>query len=173
MEKIKRNRAQTTQRILDAFEDVLAERGLQHVGVNRVAERAGVSKVLIYRYFGGLEGLVDHYTKRGALFPTFTPAVLAQLRPTSNSELGRVWHRQIVQIFRVFRSSQAARELLRANTIIGDPLADAASKAIDDETQRLISQLSYIESPNSRAISAISVAALTHLTLMADNRAFL
>ena len=169
MEKTKRNRAKTTQRILDAFEEVLAERGLHHVGVNRVAERAGVSKVLIYRYFGGLEGLVEHYTKQGTLFPTFTPAVLAQLRPADNSELGRVWYRQIVQIFRQFRTSQAARELLKSNTISNDSLADAASKALDDETLRLITQLSYIESPHSKAISAIAVAAMSYMTLMADN----
>jgi AcrR family transcriptional regulator len=169
MEKTKRNRAKTTQRILDAFEEVLAEKGLQHVGVNRVAERAGVSKVLIYRYFGGLEGLVEHYTKRGTLFPIFTPAMLAQLRPTDNSELGKVWHRQIVQIFRQFRASQAARELLKANTISNDSLADAASKALDDETLRLITQLSYVDTPQSKAISVIAIAAMSYMTLMADN----
>lgn len=169
MEKTKRNRAKTTQRILDAFEEVLAEKGLQHVGVNRVAERAGVSKVLIYRYFGGLEGLVEHYTKRGTLFPTFTPAILAQLRPASDSELGRVWHRQLIQIFRQFRNSKAGRELLKANTISNDPLAEAASKAIDEETQRLINELSYVGGADIQAISAITISALSYMTLLADN----
>ncbi|MBO0933448.1 TetR/AcrR family transcriptional regulator [Fibrella aquatilis] len=169
MEKTKRNRAKTTQRILDAFEEVLAERGLQHVGVNRVAERAGVSKVLIYRYFGGLEGLVDHYTKRGTLFPTFTPAVLAQLRPVNDTDLGRVWYRQLTQIFRQFRTSQAARELLKANIISNDSLAEAASKAIDEETQRLIGQLSYVGGADVQAVSAVTIAAMSYMTLLADN----
>ncbi|RYF74795.1 MAG: TetR/AcrR family transcriptional regulator, partial [Cytophagaceae bacterium] len=99
MEKVRRNRAKTTQRIIDAFEEVLAERGLQAVGVNRVAEQAGVSKVLIYRYFGGLEGLVSHYIRMGRLYPNFTEPVLEQLRPNNEEELSRLWYRQLTQLF--------------------------------------------------------------------------
>ena len=71
VEKVKRNRAKTTQRIVDALEEVLAERGLEGVGVNRIAEKANVSKVLIYRYFGGIEGLLDYYVKMGKAFSRF------------------------------------------------------------------------------------------------------
>jgi AcrR family transcriptional regulator len=169
MEKVRRNRAKTTQRIVEAFETVLAERGLQYVGVNRVAEQAGVSKVLIYRYFGGLDGLIEHYIKMGRLYPEFQPAVLEQLRPNSEAELGRVWHRQLTQLFRQFRSSKAARELLKANVIEEDITATAASKAQDDEIQRLVKQLSFVEGADSEALSAITIGAMSYLTLLADN----
>lgn len=169
MEKIKRNRAKTTQRIIEAFETVLAERGLQHVGVNRVAEEAGVSKVLIYRYFGGLDGLIDHYIKMGKLYPNFTPAVLEQLRPDGEAELGRVWHRQVTQLFRQFRGNKAARELLKANVIDDDPTAEAASQSQDQEIQRLVQQLSFVDGADSEAISAVTIGAMSYLTLLADN----
>ncbi|CCG98804.1 transcriptional regulator, TetR family [Fibrella aestuarina BUZ 2] len=169
MEKVKRNRAQTTQRIIDAFEVILAERGLQHVGVNRVAEQAGVSKVLIYRYFGGLNGLIDYYIKMGKIYPDFPPALLEQIRPENETELGRLWYRQVTQLFRQFRANQAARELLKANVIEHDPTAEAASQSQDQEIQRLVSQLSFVKGTDVEAVSAVVLGAMSYLTLLADN----
>ena len=37
------------------------ESGLESLGLNAVAQRAGVSKMLIYRYFGSLEDLIAQY----------------------------------------------------------------------------------------------------------------
>jgi len=54
-----RDRTRTEAAIVAAARDVLAEAGFQGFGVNAVARRAGCDKQLIYRYFGGLEGLVD------------------------------------------------------------------------------------------------------------------
>jgi AcrR family transcriptional regulator len=54
-----RDRARTEAVILAAARDVLAEAGFQGFGVNAVARRAGCDKQLIYRYFGGLDGLID------------------------------------------------------------------------------------------------------------------
>jgi AcrR family transcriptional regulator len=54
-----RDRTATSARILKAASELLAESGFQNFGVNAVARRAGCDKQLIYRYFGGLDGLVD------------------------------------------------------------------------------------------------------------------
>jgi len=147
---------------------VLAERGLQAVGVNRVAERAGVSKVLIYRYFGGLEGLVSYYIKMGRLYPDFSQSVLDQLRPSSEDELSRLWHKQLTQLFRQFRNNKASRELLKANTIANGSIADVASRAQDEEITRLIGQLSFVTDVDNEAISAVTIGAMSYLTLLAD-----
>jgi AcrR family transcriptional regulator len=54
-----RDRVRTEAAIVAAARDVLAESGFQGFGINAVARRAGCDKQLIYRYFGGLDGLVD------------------------------------------------------------------------------------------------------------------
>jgi AcrR family transcriptional regulator len=54
-----RDRAATQQRIFKAARALLAEGGFQGFGVNAVARRAGCDKQLIYRYFGGIDGLID------------------------------------------------------------------------------------------------------------------
>ncbi len=57
--KRERNKEQTQQRLIDATIELLRERGFSSIGINAVAEHAGVNKVLIYRYFGGLKGLLE------------------------------------------------------------------------------------------------------------------
>jgi len=54
-----RDRAATEQSLVDAAREVLSEVGFQGLGINAVARRAGCDKQLIYRYFGGLDGLVE------------------------------------------------------------------------------------------------------------------
>ena len=54
----KSRRTATEATILAAFEDLLASDGLEGLGVNAIAAQAGVGKPLIYRYFGGFDGLV-------------------------------------------------------------------------------------------------------------------
>jgi len=54
-----RSRDATRNRILEAVGVLLAREGFSGLGVNAVAREAGVDKVLIYRYFGGIEALLD------------------------------------------------------------------------------------------------------------------
>ncbi|MDP3899324.1 MAG: TetR/AcrR family transcriptional regulator [Mesorhizobium sp.] len=54
-----RDRAATEAALVAAARAVLAEEGFVGLGINAVARRAGCDKQLIYRYFGGLDGLVD------------------------------------------------------------------------------------------------------------------
>ncbi|MGB8816713.1 MAG: TetR/AcrR family transcriptional regulator [Rhizobiaceae bacterium] len=54
-----RDRARTRDMILAAAKHVLASDGFQGFGVNAIARQAGCDKQLIYRYFGGLDGLAE------------------------------------------------------------------------------------------------------------------
>lgn len=65
-----RNREQTTARILAAVGEVLARDGFGGVGVNAIAKHAGVDKVLIYRYFGGLPELLKAWGASGRFWPS-------------------------------------------------------------------------------------------------------
>lgn len=65
-----RDRDQTERDLVAAVGRVLARDGFRAVGVNPVAREAGVDKVLIYRYFGDLDGLVRAYAEQGDFWPT-------------------------------------------------------------------------------------------------------
>jgi AcrR family transcriptional regulator len=65
-----RNREATRQRLIDAVGQLLAENGFTALGVNAVARQAGVDKVLIYRYFGGMPGLIKAFGQEGDFWPS-------------------------------------------------------------------------------------------------------
>lgn len=64
-----RNRDETSARLLAAVGEVLARDGFAALGVNAVAKQAGVDKVLIYRYFGGLPELIQAWGESGRFWP--------------------------------------------------------------------------------------------------------
>lgn len=68
--KDKRDRKATEASIVNAFERVLVRDGIQGLGVNAVAQEAGVNKVLIYRYFGDFQGLARHWATKSSFWPT-------------------------------------------------------------------------------------------------------
>ena len=49
---------------------VLARDGFSAVGINAIAREAGVDKVLIYRYFGGLDALLRAWGASGRFWPS-------------------------------------------------------------------------------------------------------
>lgn len=55
----------TRSNLLRAVETIIARDGFESIRVNAVAREAGVDKVLIYRYFGDLSGLLAAYGEQG------------------------------------------------------------------------------------------------------------
>ena len=59
-----KDRELTEKIILEAVGSIIENDGFEKLGVNAIAQRAGVSKVLIYRYFGGIDELIAQYLLR-------------------------------------------------------------------------------------------------------------
>ena len=57
--RVRMPRAQREEQILRIAEEVFAERGFQATTMEDIAERVGVTKPLIYEYFGSKEGLLS------------------------------------------------------------------------------------------------------------------
>lgn len=58
-----RNPAAVRARVLAALSAMILRDGLSRVGVNALAREAGCDKVLIYRYFGDLEGVYQEFAE--------------------------------------------------------------------------------------------------------------
>ena len=59
-----RDRETTERRLLDTIGQMINESGFEKIGINAVANQSGVSKILIYRYFGSVEGLMAAYIRQ-------------------------------------------------------------------------------------------------------------
>ena len=72
-----RNRDATEARLIQAVGSVLAREGFAKIGVNTIAREANVDKVLIYRYFDGLSGLLTAWAQSGAFWPPVQELIAA------------------------------------------------------------------------------------------------
>lgn len=59
-----RNKERTKIKLINAVGEVILNHGYTKLGINRIADTAGVSKKLIYRYFGNVENLIEIYIKQ-------------------------------------------------------------------------------------------------------------
>jgi AcrR family transcriptional regulator len=63
-------KARTKEKLIKAVGKVLSKEGFSGLGINKVAKAAGVDKVLVYRYFGGLPQLVRAFSETVDFWPT-------------------------------------------------------------------------------------------------------
>ncbi|RZJ23716.1 MAG: TetR/AcrR family transcriptional regulator [Acinetobacter sp.] len=56
-----KNKEETMQRLVDAVGTIIKKKGYKGLGLNAIAKEADVSKILIHRYFGGVNELVEAY----------------------------------------------------------------------------------------------------------------
>ena len=64
-----RNRQQTASRIKQAAKSLLEREGFVGWGINAIARNANADKVLIYRYFNSLEGLLTEIISETVFWP--------------------------------------------------------------------------------------------------------
>jgi AcrR family transcriptional regulator len=130
-----RAREETERRLVQALEDVLREEGFAAIGVNAVAQRAGVDKVLIYRYFDGLPGLLRRYAESGSFWPTLDEILGADRAVLREPDPARLVARVLGGYARALRARPVTLELLAwecgQRTDLTAVLEDARERAME------------------------------------------
>jgi AcrR family transcriptional regulator len=166
-----RDRTQTEQRLIDAVGQEITENGFDKLGINRISNRAGVNKVLIYRYFGDLDGLVKAYYKR--TLPVIPPPTvdIQQMREASVDEFFELLYTRFTSEFRTLRANTNAKEFLKSALV--SPNWDHNPTAADTEikVQEQIDLLaSIVKEKNGRSMGAIIISGMVALTVMSQQK---
>jgi len=158
--------AATRERILKAATEVLSQDGFQGLGINAVARAAGCDKVLIYRYFGGLEGLAEAMGGQLELW-------IGQGDPAPGG-YGETLIAMLRDYVRTLRASGLVKRILAWELLETSPLTRALGRAkslaIRDWFQAVRARTGPapvgVDAP---AINAILIAASHHLALREDH----
>lgn len=160
-----RDREQTEKLILEAATKLIAEKGFTAFGVNAVAKEAGVDKVLIYRYFGDLPGLVEQLGSRLDLWLGSAETVQAPLQSYATFTTPVLLH-----YLRELRGNVLLQRLLAWELVQEDEhiqrLAKARSKAISSWFAKVSAGAPLPpKGVDAGAINALLIGAAHHLAL--------
>lgn len=162
-----RNRDETRAAILAAAQSLLADEGFSGFGINALARRSGFDKQLIYRYFGGLDGLVD------ALGESLSDWVAAHMTPVLNQTPGPTYGDLLEAVLHAYLDALRGDSLMQK--LVAWELSDASPQVrrLSDQRSRgmweLVARLRGDRQPapdlDAPALNALLIAAIQHLVL--------
>ena len=164
----KRDRERTKGKILKAVGEVIEQFGTEKVGVNLIARTAGVNKVLIYRYFDSVDGLMEQYVKSGEYASTAGDDYIDNIEPINPVDRGKAMTDLMLTFLKDLRDRKATRDLLRWEIGTGKSML---SDTRNDVANRLLMKIGDL--PNfgdTRALMAFLTAGIYYMTIAADFR---
>lgn len=156
---------QTEKNIIDAVSSIIVNEGFSKLGINRIAKVAGCDKVLIYRYFGGLEGLIGQWAKQNDYY-SFAINMFKD-KINSSDDIRSVAKEVLLQQLRFLRESRMMQELilweLSGNTTF-DYIRDSREKN-GHEIQKLIEHRLGLTNSDAKYYVTILMVAINYLVL--------
>lgn len=101
------------KQLLEAVSTIIAEEGFSKIGINRIARTAGCDKVLIYRYFGGLDGLITAWAKKHDFYMQAFDAFAHKIETIGKVDLRELTKEILLSQLRFTRGDKMHQELLR------------------------------------------------------------
>ncbi len=160
-----KDRELTEKRILEAVGKIIENEGFEGIGVNAIAQRAGISKMLIYRYFGGINELITQYLIQKDYWSNTDVDII---NPSDIAgSLKRLFREQIIQLrsditlkrlhrWELFTENENIRRLRERREHNGCNLV------------KIISQLTGVQNTEVASLASIISASISYLVLMEE-----
>ncbi|QNL47758.1 TetR/AcrR family transcriptional regulator [Olivibacter sp. SDN3] len=166
-----RDKERTKLKLLHAVGEIIRTEGYQGLGVNKIAHQAGVNKKLIYRYFDGVDNLIEKYVREKDYWVSFVDN--AQIAETSRDDFGQVGLPELLkEQFDFFLSAEELQNIVLWEISENSNLM----REVAEVREHLGSELFKITDPlfsgsevDLRSIVALQVAGIYYLVLHAKH----
>ncbi|MDR2962601.1 MAG: TetR/AcrR family transcriptional regulator [Bacteroidales bacterium] len=163
--KPEKDRAATEQRLLDSVGTMIAAQGFERIGVNAVAAQSGVSKILIYRYFGSVDGLLAAYIRKHDFWINFEREV--PHKENLADFLKAIFRRQA----ELLHSNPALKRLYRWELSSHNEWIDRLRSQREEAGLWIIQTVSDISGKDPKEVASLATiisAAIDYLALLED-----
>jgi AcrR family transcriptional regulator len=174
-EPVRRDREATKQRLIQAAIEIIREDGFEKLGVNAIAERSGLSKVLIYRYFQDLSGLLRAAADElDPLQARAAERLMADVPPDAGP--GDIIRDVVVRLHEALREDELTKQLLIWELTHENEVTRVMSVAREEVGLTLTKQFSSLLREKQvsaeldvNALLAVVTAGVFYLTLRSDS----
>lgn len=166
-----KNKEQTMQRLIDAVGTIIKSKGYKGLGLNAIAKEADVSKILIHRYFGGVDQLVEAYVLKNDYWIAKAKDVNREASGHTDRETLRNLVSDLLKgHFEYFNTHEEMRSIILWEITEKTDLLNSISH-VREEVGKLLLEKSeplFIDSKKSlKAITALMVSAIYYMVLHA------
>ncbi len=146
---MQKSRINTEKRILDAVEALLLSRGFPDVGINAISREAGCDKVLIYRYFGGLDGLLERFAQEKDLWWTLDEIIQENMDEISQFSLPQFLDLLLRRHIKAVQQRPLTQEIMAWEMSDSNPLTTALNKIRTEQGMLLVKKVRlHFSQPN-------------------------
>jgi AcrR family transcriptional regulator len=160
-----RDREATEKRLLDTIGQMINDNGFEKIGINAVAAQSGVSKILVYRYFGSVEGLMAAYIRQHDFWINLPQEIPD--RSQLPAFLRKMFREQIEQL----RSNPTLRRLYRWELSSDNEMIVKLRQQRENAGLQLIEKVSDLTGYPQKelaAMASIVTASITYLVMLED-----
>jgi AcrR family transcriptional regulator len=165
-----KDRDATQQKLIDAVGKLLIEKGYAGIGINAVAKEAGVDKVLIYRYFKDLDGLLQAFALQRDYFANIEASEEYQGELSSRQEVldfGKwIFRGQLRQM----AGNKELQEILLWELTQRNAVTEQVATVREREARKIMAMLGRavdFDAFDLPAITAVITAGINYLVLRA------
>jgi AcrR family transcriptional regulator len=170
---MKRNRTRTAEKFINAVHAILMEEGYGALGINAVAQRAGANKVLLYRYFGSLEGLLEQYVDRMDPFPNLIEAIEHELGNRETLTVDEVCRIIFTTLEQAILENPSFAEMLKWEIVSSNHLTQKIAQSREQSGRQLTEYLKehyhWDKTKDIEAVLAILTGGLFYLWMREDS----
>ena len=165
---MQKSRKNTEQKILKAVETLLLKQGFPSVGINAIAREAGCDKVLIYRYFGGLEGLLQVFAENHNLWWDIDEIIVENMDEITQLSLPQFLDRLLKRHIQALQNRPLTQEIMAWEMSDNNALTQALNKIRTEQGMLLVKKVRlHFNQPNIDlgGILGIFGAAINYLVI--------
>ncbi|MDW7695615.1 TetR/AcrR family transcriptional regulator [Flammeovirgaceae bacterium SG7u.111] len=163
-----RNKEHSKQLLIDAVGTIIIRDGFQKIGINAISKEAGVDKVLIYRYFGNLDGLLKAFAKQKDYWLNVEERLDIQKLEGTPQDLKNVATQLHIDFFRTIWENKEYQELLRWGLVDKNNLTEALALEHAEVAKKILSYFAKVSEKagiDVYAIGAITISSINYLAL--------
>lgn len=102
----------TEKQLIEAVSEIINEEGFSKIGINKIARTAKCDKVLIYRYFGGLEGLVAAWAKQHDFYIQAYDSFIEKIEKVRKNRLNEITKEILLTQLHFTKENKTLQKLL-------------------------------------------------------------
>lgn len=160
------NRGNTERRIKDAALGIIEEQGFEALGINAIADRAKLSKVLIYRYFDSIEGLITKIIEEQDYWINIEVGETAEDAPVE--QIKSIFHRQA----QMLRDNPIVRKFFIWELECNNKITQHLRTERENGSVRIISHYAHLlglEEEKVQVLGVLLTNALVYTALQIDS----